>query len=358
MPKMRVLTLGLIQQAGQIVSYAVGDDGTFQRGVPKSYTALSAGQYAGTSTIWTPNWAGATVTFTAATFKITNPGIAAGIFQAGDTIRVTGSSLNDGIYTCNGINLAGEILVNEALVDEAGAAGVFVIIDKRDVHTNNCVVDNNTGLLWNRLPSASVGPASNGRLNWYDAASVGIAHPAAADLQMIAASRTLRVVGGAGEIGRYQVGRVLVCAGFANTNNNVPGYVIESVTVNGADLDIVLTTFGIALVDEAAAGARTIGFPWSNIWAYARAANEVALAGYSDWRIPNAFELFLLHRIRAASGVPDPAYFPGWPAALVWCSSTRANSTNQALQVAESGRPDIAGALKTSVGQVPLIRGG
>ena len=37
---------------------------------------------------------------------------------------------------------------------------------KTDVHSNNCVFDESTGLMWSRYESASVGPASDGRLPW------------------------------------------------------------------------------------------------------------------------------------------------------------------------------------------------
>jgi hypothetical protein len=37
---------------------------------------------------------------------------------------------------------------------------------KTDVHANACVFDNNTGLMWSRTASASVGPASDGKIPW------------------------------------------------------------------------------------------------------------------------------------------------------------------------------------------------
>lgn len=85
----------LLLATGQTTSYGSGagvDDGALQKGVAKSYTILTAGQYSGTTNI--------------------------------------------------------------------------TINSKTDVHTNNCVVDNNTGLMWSRTVSASVGAASNGALAW------------------------------------------------------------------------------------------------------------------------------------------------------------------------------------------------
>jgi hypothetical protein len=42
----------------------------------------------------------------------------------------------------------------------------ITINSKTDVHSNNCVFDNNTGLMWSRYAAASVGPASDGLLPW------------------------------------------------------------------------------------------------------------------------------------------------------------------------------------------------
>ena len=42
----------------------------------------------------------------------------------------------------------------------------IVLNGKTDVHTNNVVFDNNTGLMWSQTLSASVGPASDGKIPW------------------------------------------------------------------------------------------------------------------------------------------------------------------------------------------------
>ena len=120
----------------------------------------------------------------------------------------------------------------------------ITINSKTDTHSNNCVVDNNTGLMWSRYASASVGPASDGLLPW--------------------------------------------------------------------------TTTG--------SGATAEG-----IFAYVAAANAAGLAGYSDWRIPNANELPSLI-INAATGVPNATAFPSWPGIAFWTSTTRGNNTTNAQQ--------------------------
>lgn len=37
---------------------------------------------------------------------------------------------------------------------------------KTDAHSNNCVQDNSTGLMWSRYISGSLGPGSDGKLPW------------------------------------------------------------------------------------------------------------------------------------------------------------------------------------------------
>ena len=86
---------GKLLATGQITSYGSGtgvDDGALRKGIVKSYTILTLGQYSGTTNV--------------------------------------------------------------------------TINSKTDAHSNNCVFDNNTGLMWSRTASASVGPASDGKLPW------------------------------------------------------------------------------------------------------------------------------------------------------------------------------------------------
>lgn len=54
------------------------------------------------------------------------------------------------------------------LLDTGQYSGTTAIVlnGKTDSHTNNCVYDHRTRLMWSRGQSASVGPASNGLLPW------------------------------------------------------------------------------------------------------------------------------------------------------------------------------------------------
>jgi hypothetical protein len=69
------------------------------------------------------------------------------------------------------------------------------------------------------------------------------------------------------------------------------------------------------------------------IFAYCGLANAALLAGYSDWRIPNVFELFSLPDEEQPSGLPNAVVFPVWPADFCWTSTSLAFATVQALGV-------------------------
>lgn len=151
--------------------------------------------------------------------------------------------------------------------DQYSGTTNITINSKTDAHSNECVVDNNTGLMWSRTVSASVGPTSNGLLSW-------------------------------------------------TTNANGEG-----------------------------------------IFTYCAAANVALLAGYSDWRIPNIYELFCLYNMQATSSAPDTTAFPVWSSgALVWASTTRPNLTTAAHQ-AVSGSGSVSTNIKTTTATAALVRG-
>lgn len=326
-------TTGLLLKTGQTTVYHAGDDGSYQKGITKSYSVLTAGQYSGTTNVDSPEYAAATLGFTAATKTIADSALLLATFKTGDTIRVRGSVGNDGIYTVATGNVAGAIVTTEALVDEA--AGAYVTLCKRAAPSNNAVLDNATGLMWRRYstggPVEKVGPTSVGTLVWYDVAKCFTLHPAGADLQIIASPATLRIVGGAGEAARYFVGACLDLTGFANAVNNIPGYVITAVAVNGADLDLSLQTFGSTLIAEAAGGTRVIYLICQSGFSYLAAMNAAALGGYSDWRGANAFEGQALMSFNGSSAVPNDTAFPGWPADTVWFTTVFPSDTTRAI---------------------------
>jgi hypothetical protein len=349
----------MLLKTGQTTVYHVGDDGSYQLGLAKNYTILTDGQFAGTTNIDVPAYAAATLSFTAATKTIADSATGLATFKTGDTIRVRGSASNDGVYTVATGNVAAAIVTTESLADES--AGAVVTICKRVAPSNNVVLDNNTGKTWRRYttggPAEKCGPTSVGTLVWYDATLSYALHAAAADLQMIASPPTIRIVGGAGEIARYFAGTCIVCSGFAQPANNLPGMVVTAVTVNGADLDLALYAPGVTLVAEAAGGSRGIKIECQSTFAYLAAMNAAGLGGYSDWRVPNFYELTFLTVIQVPNGVPDPPSFPSWQAANYAGSSTSPSTT--ANEIGVTGQNGNAqSVVKTTAVFVAFVRGG
>lgn len=323
-------------QTGQTTVYAIGDDADVLAGIAKSYTVLTTGPQSGTSTITLPAYAANTLAFVSATKKITDSAAGLAQIKTGDTIVIEGSGSNDKVCTVATGNVAGEVVVNEALTDEA--AGAYITISKRGTLSNNLVVDNNTGLIWARYNTAGMtgklGPASDGYLYWTGTGCT--LHPAAADLQMVGGTKgiaTIKVVGGAGEVARYHAGHSVICTGFAQAVNNLGPCRVVSVTVNGADLDIVVMTGNRTPVSEAADGSRTIAVACNGVFGFKDAANVAALGGYSDWRLPNFREYADLPVQDAGigTGKPDSTAFPSWTAARYWASTTDPNDTAYAF---------------------------
>jgi hypothetical protein len=250
---------GRLKKTAQTTPYHVGDDGDYERGLSQVYTVYTTGQYNLSATVDVAHYAAATISFAAAGPTIADSANLLATFLTDDTIVVKGSASNDGVYTIHAGGGAASFTTHEAVINEG--AGRYVTIYKRTTVPNACVWDRRTGLMWlrNTTTGLKIGQGSDGRIVWLDATLEYTIHPAAGDLQIIAApSNILRIVGGAGEVARYHIGDLLDLTGFATAVNNLPGYRVLSVTVNGADLDIVLDPVKSVLVAEAAAGARSI----------------------------------------------------------------------------------------------------
>jgi len=148
------------------------------------------------------------------------------LLKTGQTTQY-GGYLDDGFYEKG----AAKEYTIHTLFQYAGTTNI-VLNAKTDVHSNNCVYDKRTQLMWSRYVAASVGPAADGKLPW-------------------------------------------------TTNVNGEG-----------------------------------------IFTYCAAANAALLAGYSDWRVPNDFELASLRVMEAPSSMPDALAFPGWPGgSYIWSAT-------------------------------------
>lgn len=155
---------GLLLQTGQTTQYDNElDDGFYRKGIPKSYTVLTLGQYALTSNIDLIHLQRADVSFTAPGTITCAGQMAVFLAAGGDVIIITGSGLNNGTFTSTAAG-ANTITVAAGIVNEP--IGALVSIAKREAHLNSCVYDNNTCLMWSRTVSNKMGPASNGKMPW------------------------------------------------------------------------------------------------------------------------------------------------------------------------------------------------
>jgi len=144
------------------------DDGFYERGLTKTYTVLTVGAYSGTSNIDLVHLTDISIAFAATTpGTITDTNNQLAMFKTGEVIVVSGSVGNDGVYNVSTGAVAGTIRTTEATI--LGAAGPSVSIAKREAHSNNCVLDRQTGLMWSRYTSAqyaTMGTAGTGTMPW------------------------------------------------------------------------------------------------------------------------------------------------------------------------------------------------
>jgi hypothetical protein len=154
----------LLLKTGQTTSYVDYDDGYYEKGIAKSYTVLTAGQFSGTKNIDLTHLVSNSGAFVAATQTYTDAG-KCGVFLAagGDIIVITGSASNNGTFTTASAT-ANTVVVTAGFVDEADAPETT--FKKREAHSNACVLDNNTGLMWSQTVCGKMGSASDGLLPW------------------------------------------------------------------------------------------------------------------------------------------------------------------------------------------------
>jgi len=94
-----------------------------------------------------------------------------------------------------------------------------------------------------------------------------------------------------------------------------------------------------------------------DIFDYCAQANAVGLAGHSDWRVANLFELMSLCNFQPPTAVPDAVAFPGWTTDPVWTATVTPNNVNQRkyLRFSNGASGD---ALTTTAYYCALVRSG
>jgi len=344
---------GRLKRTAQLTCYHVGDDGDKRRGLLEQFDVETLGQYSGTSYIEVASYAAPTISFVAPN-QVNDAGGGLAHILTGDTVVIKGSASNNGTFVVAGGGVAAGFTVVAGIVNEG--AGAYVKLYKRTSHSNNCVRDLRTALMWSRTTSngEKVGEASNGTLIWADVTKVYTIYTAANTISMVLPN-IFRITGGAA-LTQFHVGDLIDLAGFATAANNLPGFYVTAVTVNGADLDITIDPSNQVLVGEGAVGD-SIGLVCRSIFNYAAGARTAGLGGYTDWRQPNEEELESLRNMEGATVVPPAAAFPGWPAVNIWSSTTVRWDVTTAHPV-HFTHGNVQSSVKTTAYITALVRGG
>jgi hypothetical protein len=197
----------------------------------------------------------------------------------------------------------------------------IVINSKTHALSNNCVKDNRTGLMWARyVPTADIGPSADGKLFW-EQWTLG----PKTDISFTAGTKIINSVAGDFNTSALCVGRKVAITGAGEAGNN------QTVTVTAITANNM--TVSEAIVDEAAGASVSFATVDDLIWDAIAQANANSLGGYSDWRVPNSFELYSIVNLGNCNPAIDTTVFPSTPSSYFWTASTDPCNSSLAFYV-------------------------
>ncbi len=169
---------------------------------------------------------------------------------------------------------------------------------------------------------------------------------------------------GALEVGESKSYTVLTTGQFSGTTNIVVNGKTDAHS-NACVWDKRAKLMWSRTVSASVGPTSTGALPWTTtgsggtaegIFPYAAAANAAALAGYTDWRIPNDVELQSLRDMEVTNANPDATAFPtGWTG-TVWSSTTQPSNTVNAMATLFTSGAN-SNLAKTSANFCALVRG-
>jgi len=225
--------------------------------------------------------------------------------------------------------------------DYSGTTTITINANTDDL-SNECVQDNNTGLMWARYVMDACGPADDGQLFWEEYTVTDT------DISFTELTKKINRAGGDWDTNALCVGRKFTLTG--STSNN------GTYTVAAVDADDI--TVNEALTDEVAGDTVVVTCVDDTIWDALASANSEGLAGHDDWRVPNYYELASLVNLGACSPTIDGTTFPSTPATYHWTSSTYPCNSAYAFRVYFGDGCVGCGSKEVKRYYVRLVRGG
>ena len=186
-----------------------------------------------------------------------------------------------------------------------------------DALSNNCVQDNNTGLMWARYVMDACGTADDGKLFWEEYTVTDT------DISFVNATSKIHRAGGDWNTSALCAGRKFTLTG--STDND------GTYNVTAVDADDI--TVAEALTNEDAGDTIVVTCVDDTIWDALAQANANELGGHDDWRIPNYFELSSILNLGTYNPCIDTATFPSTPSSYHWTSTTYPSSSADAFLV-------------------------
>jgi len=194
----------------------------------------------------------------------------------------------------------------------------ITINGKTATPSNNVVKDNRTGLYWAReVIQSDIGLAADGKLFWEEWTITKT------DISFVNGTGKIHSVAGDFDTDALCAGRIFTISG---TDSNDGTY-----TVSAIDANDITTVEGVA--DEAAGDTVIVTTVDDLIWDALAQANANALGGYTDWRIPNYFELPSIVNLGNCGPCIDTTVFPSTPSTYHWAASTAPCSSAGAFSV-------------------------
>jgi len=218
----------------------------------------------------------------------------------------------------------------------------ITINGKTHALSNNCVQDNRTGLMWARyVPTANIGPAADGKLFWEQWILAN-----KTDISFTASTKTINS-------GTSQFVSDALCVGrkftVSGSTSNDGTYTV--LTISSANIVTVEP-----LIDEAAGAVVTIATVDDLIWNVSDQANANALGGYTDWRVPNRYEIASILHLGYCPAI-DSTVFPSTTVTYFWTASTHPCIITNAFRVYFGNGGIIGAGKKLNKYLVRLCRG-